>query len=274
MLTTRKSFGQKSSRVVYQQKCRLGHRKVTFCVAGVFAAVCLLLGAGSLTSPAYAAADSSSSMQFSSLAVSADSAAGSALSAPVPSQAFYDVFGRSQKPKAPVVRYVPNSDGSVTISWTESPLISSDPSKDQRTYTLYLYRGDKSGDLSPIYTQAFIPILEKRLTIDWLLIPGKRYTVIVAAVNDALSSDDPNASTESEPVSFTCPSSSPYPVGDVNGNGVVNAVDAQIAYDIAMRAIGESAPEYADLCQRADVTGDGKIDANDSFAIQYIALRG
>lgn len=259
MFDTRKSSGQESSCAVCQRKHWLSRRKIQRYAAGAFVAVCLLLGANALAAPAYAAAGS---------------AADSALGASAPSQASYDAFGRSQKPKAPVVRCVPSNDGSVTVMWTESPLLSSDPNKDQRTYTLYLYQGDKSEELSPIYTQAFIPILEQRLTTDWLLIPGKRYTVIVAAVNDVLSSDDPNASTESEPVSFTCPAPSSYPLGDVNGNGVVNVIDAQIAYDIATHAISENLPEYADLCQRAGVTGDGSVDADDSFAIQYIALRG
>lgn len=259
MFDTRKSSGQESSRAVCQRKHWPSRRKIQRCAAGAFMAVCLLLGANALAAPAYAIAGS---------------AEDSALSASAPSQASYTTFGRSQKPKAPVVRCVPSNDGSVTVMWTESPLLSSDPNKDQRTYTLYLYQGDKSEELSPIYTQAFIPILETRLTTDWLLIPGKRYTVIVAAVNDVLSSDDPNASTESELVSFTCPAPSPYPLGDVNGNGVVNVIDAQIAYDIATHAISENLPEYADLCQRADVTGDGSVNADDSFAIQYIALRG
>ena len=68
-------------------------------------------------------------------------------------------------------------------------------------------------------------------------------------------------------------------LGDVNGNGVVNIVDAQLAYDIATKnlyADCESARAYRTA---ADVTGplgkpDGFIDANDAFAIQYVVHHG
>ena len=65
--------------------------------------------------------------------------------------------------------------------------------------------------------------------------------------------------------------------GDVNCNGRLNVVDAQLAYDIALGKHAEL-PGYATMCSRADVAGapvggpDGNITANDAFAIQYAAL--
>ena len=213
-------------------------------------------------------------------ATAAAPAASPVVAAPAPAAAQHNssasrtAFKSTQKLEAPVVRCVPHNDGSVTVSWTESPLISDNGNEDWRTYTLYLYRSDKPGELSPIYEQAFIANPEMRLTTDWLLTPGKRYTVIVAAVNNALPSDDPNAVAASEPVSFTPHAPSAYPLGDVNANGVVNTVDAQIAYDIATRTLDEDFTDYANLYLRADATGDGEVHAEDAFAIQYLALRG
>lgn len=62
--------------------------------------------------------------------------------------------------------------------------------------------------------------------------------------------------------------------GDVNGNGVFNVVDAQVAYEIATNDHYENRPDYADMCHRADVTRNGSVDAADAFAIQRAALRG
>ncbi len=67
--------------------------------------------------------------------------------------------------------------------------------------------------------------------------------------------------------------------GDVNCNGRLNVVDAQLAYDIALGKHAEL-PGYPTMCSRADVAGapdggpDGNITANDAFAIQYAALHG
>ena len=67
--------------------------------------------------------------------------------------------------------------------------------------------------------------------------------------------------------------------GDVSGNGRLNVVDAQLAYDIALGKC-TALPDYAAMRSRADVTGapgggpDGQVTANDAFAIQYAALRG
>ena len=66
--------------------------------------------------------------------------------------------------------------------------------------------------------------------------------------------------------------------GDVNCNGLLNIVDAQVAYDIAN---GGHAVRHALawMRSRADVTGpagapDGAVDAQDAFAIQRAALLG
>ncbi len=69
--------------------------------------------------------------------------------------------------------------------------------------------------------------------------------------------------------------------GDVNNNGAINIVDAQIAYDLATKVIE---PDYAPLLSvgegwskatveyTANVNGDDAIDAADAFAIQHYAL--
>ena len=62
--------------------------------------------------------------------------------------------------------------------------------------------------------------------------------------------------------------------GDVNGNGILNVVDVQIAYDIATTDFYKDRQDYADMRARADVTWDDEVDASDAFAIQYAALRG
>ena len=69
-------------------------------------------------------------------------------------------------------------------------------------------------------------------------------------------------------------------LGDVNGNGVVNVVDAQVAYDIAIgKGDYSDLPGYRAYRAAADVTGtagspDGELDASDAFRIQYVALCG
>ena len=69
-------------------------------------------------------------------------------------------------------------------------------------------------------------------------------------------------------------------LGDVNGNGVVNVVDAQVAYDIAIgKGDYSNLPGYRAYRAAADVTGaagspDGELDASDAFRIQYVALCG
>lgn len=62
--------------------------------------------------------------------------------------------------------------------------------------------------------------------------------------------------------------------GDLNANSKTNIVDAQIAYDAAKGVY----TDFTTLSQNAwlagDVNGDGVLDANDAFAIQYKALYG
>lgn len=70
-----------------------------------------------------------------------------------------------------------------------------------------------------------------------------------------------------------------YERGDVGGNGVVNVVDAQIAYDIATTDLYKDRADYNQLFERADVAGasglpDGQVYAEDAFAIQHAALCG
>ena len=70
-----------------------------------------------------------------------------------------------------------------------------------------------------------------------------------------------------------------YERGDVSGNGVVNVVDAQIAYDIATTDSYKDRADYDQLFERADVVGaggapDGQVYAEDAFAIQHAALCG
>lgn len=63
--------------------------------------------------------------------------------------------------------------------------------------------------------------------------------------------------------------------GDVNGNGALNIVDAQIAYDMV-----KSPDTYADradyesMYSRADVKWNNDVDATNAFAIQRAALYG
>jgi hypothetical protein len=75
--------------------------------------------------------------------------------------------------------------------------------------------------------------------------------------------------------------------GDLNGDGVVNIVDAQIAFDLATGKYDEGSPyeaiiacwaeQKADLSTIktfADVNGDGELDAADARAIQYAIHNG
>lgn len=62
--------------------------------------------------------------------------------------------------------------------------------------------------------------------------------------------------------------------GDVNNNGVLNIVDAQVAYEIATKDSYESRPDYANMRVRADVNWDDEVDAADAFAIQYAVHYG
>ena len=66
--------------------------------------------------------------------------------------------------------------------------------------------------------------------------------------------------------------------GDVNCNGLLSIVDAQVAYDIANGGHA-GRHDLAWMRSRADVTGpagapDGAVDAQDAFAIQRAALLG
>ena len=60
----------------------------------------------------------------------------------------------------------------------------------------------------------------------------------------------------------------------MNGNGLVNIVDAQIAYDIAVNRHQnfEVVSQLTWLC--ANVHDNGYLDAGDARAIQHLALQG
>ncbi len=61
--------------------------------------------------------------------------------------------------------------------------------------------------------------------------------------------------------------------GDVNGNGEVNIVDAQIAYDISCGVYADS-PSLSAMLVAADVNEDGTVDSADAFAIQRYVMTG
>lgn len=62
--------------------------------------------------------------------------------------------------------------------------------------------------------------------------------------------------------------------GDINANGKVNVVDAQIAYDIATGVHADFSQLSMAQWLNGDVNTDGVLDAADAFAIQYKALNG
>ena len=71
-------------------------------------------------------------------------------------------------------------------------------------------------------------------------------------------------------------------LGDANGNGRVNIVDAQVVYDMATGVYGEGYAAltlptgwtHATLLWAANVNGDDAIDAVDAFAIQRFVHYG
>ena len=70
--------------------------------------------------------------------------------------------------------------------------------------------------------------------------------------------------------------------GDVNYNGKINIVDAQVVYDLAKGTYGEDYAAYklpagwstSVLRWAADVNSDNDVDALDAFAIQYFTHYG
>jgi hypothetical protein len=69
-------------------------------------------------------------------------------------------------------------------------------------------------------------------------------------------------------------------MGDVNGSGKANIVDAQMVYDIATKNAYVGLDAYDAYYDAADVTGtndgkpDGTVGAIDAFRIQYVVLYG
>ncbi len=62
--------------------------------------------------------------------------------------------------------------------------------------------------------------------------------------------------------------------GDLNLNGKVNIVDAQIAYDLACGVYTDFAQVSMQQWIAGDVNNDGALDAADAFAIQYKVHHG
>ena len=63
--------------------------------------------------------------------------------------------------------------------------------------------------------------------------------------------------------------------GDVNGNGVLNIVDVQIAYDMVKSPeMYTDRADYESMYSRADVKWNNDVDATNAFAIQRAALCG
>ena len=60
--------------------------------------------------------------------------------------------------------------------------------------------------------------------------------------------------------------------GDANGNGVMNIIDAQIAYDGACGTFVDFSTLPMLGWLSCDMNGDGRVDAADAFAIQAAAL--
>ena len=63
-------------------------------------------------------------------------------------------------------------------------------------------------------------------------------------------------------------------IGDVNGNGVCNVVDAQIVYDIARGVYKFDASSDVKNWLMADVNGNKSIDSLDALALQRVVIYG
>ncbi len=190
-----------------------------------------------------------------------------------PSLASEQSHSAYEKPEAPMVMALPLKDGSVVVFWTESPLTSQNPDVDQRSYTYHQYSGDRASGLKTmveIWSKAD-EVQEIPADTIW---PGYRYTVLVEAVNEMCPDDDPNKTASSEYFTFVAPRASSYEIGDVNGNGVVNVIDAQIAYELATTDHYKDRADYDEMTARAEVILDGQINAIDAFVIQYAAFHG
>ena len=172
-----------------------------------------------------------------------------------------------------MVMALPLKDGSVIVFWTESPLTSQNPDVDQRSYTYHQYSGDPASGL-----KTMVEIWSKADEVQPIpadtIWPGYRYTVLVEAVNEMCPDDDPNKMASSEYFTFVAPRASSYEIGDVNGNGVVNVVDAQIAYELATTDHYKDRADYDEMMSRAEVILNGQVDAVDAFVIQYAAFYG
>ena len=190
-----------------------------------------------------------------------------------PSLASEQSYSAYKKPEAPMVMALPLKDGSVVVFRTESPLTSQNPDVDQRGYTYHQYSGDSVSGLKTM-VEVWSKADEVQLIPADTIWPGYRYTVVVDAVNEMCPDDDPNKTASSEYFTFVAPKASSYEIGDVNGNGVVNVIDAQIAYELATTDHYKDRADYNEMMERAEVMLDGEIDAVDAFVIQYAAFHG
>ena len=196
-----------------------------------------------------------------------------ALDGDEPSLASEQSYSAYKKPEAPMVMALPLKDGSVAVFWTESPLTSQNPDIDQRSYTYHQYSGDTASGLKTM-VELWGKADEVQLIPADTIWPGYRYTVLVEAVNEMCPDDDPNKTASSEYFTFVAPRASSYEIGDVNGNGVVNVVDAQIAYELATTDHYKDRADYDEMMSRAEVILNGQVDAVDAFVIQYAAFHG
>lgn len=190
-----------------------------------------------------------------------------------PSLASKQSYSAYKKPEAPMVMALPLKDGNVVVFWTESPLTSQNPDIDQRSYIYHQYSGDSASD-SNTMVEVWSKVDEVQVISADTILPGHRYTVVVDAVNEMCPDGDPNKMASSEHFTFVAPRASSYEIGDVNGNGVVNVIDAQIAYELATTDHYKDRADYDEMMARAEVVLDGEIDAIDAFTIQYLALSG
>lgn len=172
-----------------------------------------------------------------------------------------------------MVMALPLKNGSVVVLWTESPLTSQNPDVDQRSYIYHQYSGDSASD-SNTMVEVWSKVDEVQVISADTILPGHRYTVVVDAVNEMCPDGDPNKMSSSEHFTFVAPRASSYEIGDVNGNGVVNVIDAQIAYELATTDHYKDRADYDEMMERSEVALDGEIDAIDAFTIQYLALSG
>lgn len=116
------------------------------------------------------------------------------------------------------------------------------------------YTGTIPEGMTLLYNGEVVPVTED----------GKALLLVSAEAAAALKNSSFSLAPSSEK-----PAPAVIRYGDINGNGKINIVDAQIALDIAKGNVytGSKALSQTALLA-ADVNGDGVVDAKDAFAIQ------